>query len=315
MKNCRLSRGAHLSRLIAPGLAVILAGAMLARAQERIAASPDDASTEKFASDVQERAGAEGASRPGPAAVEGIPTRLSDMFQAAGPLRWPLLGCSFLMMAVIAERLVVLRKSRVIPRDFVLRFLENIAVGQLDRQTALQLCEENASPIAEVFAHGIRKWGKPSVEVEQAIIDGGERQVGQLRRRLRVLNAISTVAPLLGLLGTTIGMIICFNQIATSSAMGKSEALAGGIGIALINTAGGLCVAIPALIMYMYFAGRVDELVLEMDSMAQKLVNLISAEGLAMQAASASSRPPARSKPAPPAMETKEPARATVRNA
>jgi biopolymer transport protein ExbB len=210
-----------------------------------------------------------------------IPERLSEVFIAGGPLMWPIALCSVIVVAFSVERLVVLRRRRVIPRDFVKRFLDHLENGQLDRTTALALCEQNGSPIAEVFAHGVRKWGKPSVEVEQAIIDGGERQVGSLRKNLRILNTIATVAPLLGLLGTVQGMIKSFNSIAASPGMvGKSEELARGIGMALIATAGGLIVAIPALVLYMYLAGRVDAVVMEMDALAQKVVNLISAEAL-----------------------------------
>ena len=216
----------------------------------------------------------------GPAKARGIPTRLSELFIAGGPLMWPIAACSVVVVAFAFERMVVLRRRRVIPKDFVKRFLDHLSNGQLDRTTALALCEQNGSPIAEVFAHGVRKWGKPSVEVEQAIIDGGERQIAQLRKHLRVMNTIATISPLLGLLGTVWGMILCFNQIAVTmhSATDKVERLAEGIGIALIATAGGLCVAIPALILYMYLAGRVDSVVMEMDLLAQKLVNLISAE-------------------------------------
>jgi biopolymer transport protein ExbB len=163
------------------------------------------------------------------------------------------------------------------------------------------LCEENGSPIATVFAHGLRKWGKPSVEVEQAIIDGGERQVAQLRNHLRVLNAVATVSPLLGLLGTVMGMIQCFNEIAVSQAMGKADQLAGGIATALLTTAVGLFIAIPALTVYMLLAGKVDSLVMDMDLLAQDVVNLVSAEGLAQGAQAA-----AKSKVRRPAAEPKE---------
>jgi biopolymer transport protein ExbB len=225
------------------------------------------------------------AENPQQQARPSIPTRLSETFVSGGLLMWPIAGCSIVALAFAAERLVVLRRRRVIPKDFVKRFLDHLEQGNLDRDAALQLCQENGSPMAEVFAHGVRKWGKPSVEVEQAIIDGGERQVGQLRSHLRILNAVATITPLLGLLGTVFGMIMCFNQIATSSAMGKSEQLAGGIGVALITTAAGLTVAIPSLMLYMYFAGRVDALVMEMDAWAQKVVNLISAEALTAHSA------------------------------
>ncbi len=197
-------------------------------------------------------------------------------------MMWPLAACSVVVVAFAIERQVLLRRRRVIPKDFVTRFLEHLKTGQLDRAAALELCEKNGSPIAHVFAHGVRKWGKPSVEVEQAIIDGGERQIGLLRKHLRVMNTVATVSPLMGLLGTVWGMILCFNELATSTAVvGKTEELAKGIGMALVATGGGLVVAIPALILYMYLAGRVDAVVMEMDLLAQKVVHLISAEGLA----------------------------------
>lgn len=179
------------------------------------------------------------------------------------------------------ERLVQLRKRRVIPHHFVDRFLMHLRNGQLEPRQALAICRDNGSPIAEVFSHGIRKWGKPSVEIEQAIIDGGERQVSLLRKHLRVLNGVATIAPLIGLLGTVIGMIQAFNDIASTSAMGRPEQLAVGIGLALLTTAVGLSIAIPSLTLYMYLASRVDSLVMEMDRLSHTIVQLISAEALA----------------------------------
>jgi biopolymer transport protein ExbB len=193
----------------------------------------------------------------------------------------PFVIASVIAMWFSIERLVVLRRGRVLPRPFIQRFLQHLEQGQVDRESALELCEENGSPVASVFAHGIRKWGKPSVEVEQAIIDGGERQVSQLRKHLRVVNGVATVTPLIGLLGTVIGMITAFNEIANTGPLGKAQELAVGISLALLTTAAGLMIAIPSLIMYMYLAGRVDALVMEMDHLAQNVVHLISAEGLA----------------------------------
>jgi biopolymer transport protein ExbB len=195
----------------------------------------------------------------------------------------PFVGASIIAVWFSIERLVVLRWGRVIPGPFVERFLQHLRQGRLERDEALKLCDENGSPMAAIFAHGVRKWGKPSVEVEQAIIDGGERQVNQLRRHLRVLNGVATVTPLIGLLGTVIGMITSFNDIADSNAMGNAQQLAGGIGVALLTTAAGLLIAIPTLIMFMYLIGRVDSLVMEMDLLAQDVVQLISAEALVDQ--------------------------------
>lgn len=210
-----------------------------------------------------------------------VPTKsLFDMLVAGGPLMVPIAICSFLMLLVTFERLLSLRRRRVVPRLFVERFLLQLREGALDRNEALLRCEDEPSHVARVFAAAIRKWGKPAVEVEQAVLDEGERISNVLRRYLRVMNGISTVSPLLGLAGTVWGMMNAFNVIATSSAMGQAELLAGGISLALVTTAAGLLVAIPAMILYLFFVGRVDSLVMEIDGYGQEVVNLISAEAL-----------------------------------
>jgi biopolymer transport protein ExbB len=217
-----------------------------------------------------------------PSKVASIPTNPAEVAMALGIFYVvPFVIASLIAMWIAIERLVILRRGRVIPKPFVARFLDHLEQGKLNRQSALKLCEENGSAVAEVFAHGVRKWGKPSVEVEQAIIDGGERQVSKLRSHLRILNGVATISPLLGLLGTVTGMIQTFNEIARSDAMGKPEQLAVGIAIALLTTAVGLMIAIPVLVVHMFLSGRVDSLVMEMDHLSQDVVNLISAEGLA----------------------------------
>ncbi|WP_299461231.1 MotA/TolQ/ExbB proton channel family protein [uncultured Gimesia sp.] len=235
----------------------------------------------------------------------GIPSTPEDIIREMGYFLLPFVIASIISMWFTIERLVILRSGRVIPKHFVSRFMKLLQESKLNARSALKLCEENPSPIASVFAHGVRKWGKPSVEVEQAIIDGGERQLSQLRKHLRVINGVATVAPLMGLLGTVIGMIQAFNEIANSSAMGKAEELAVGIAMALLTTAFGLGIAIPSLIMYMYLAGRVDALVMEMDQNAQDLVHLISAEGLAAHAASRKTAAATASAPTPKAKPDK----------
>jgi biopolymer transport protein ExbB len=215
------------------------------------------------------------------AAANAIPTMtLWHALVAGGPLVIPIVLCSFVLLLVVFERLISLRRSRVVPKLFIERFLLQISEGAVDRHAAMELCDEDPSLMAGVFAAALRKWGKPAVEVEQAVIDEGERAANSMRRFLRVINGVSTVCPLFGLLGTVWGMIESFNEIAGSSAMGRPELLAGGIGTALMSTAAGLCVAIPAMILYLYFVGRVDALVMEIDRCGQELVHLISAEGL-----------------------------------
>ncbi len=213
--------------------------------------------------------------------AEPIPTQdLWDIVRGGGILMIPIAICSLVLVAFVFERTVSLRRGRVIPGPFVSRFLQQMREGELDRDRALALCIENGSPVAEVFAGAVRKWGRAAVEVEQAIIDAGERVTNGLRRYLRVLNGVATVSPLLGLLGTVVGMIRAFNDIATSNAMGRPELLANGISQALLTTAAGLSVAIPALICYMFFVSRVDRLIIDIDALGQELVQMISAEEL-----------------------------------
>jgi biopolymer transport protein ExbB len=209
-----------------------------------------------------------------------IETRnLVGILKDGGVTMIPLLACSLVLVALIFERAICLRRGRVIPGPFVKRFLHQLSDGELDAEAALALCEQNQSPVAKVFAGAVRKWGRPSVEVEQAILDAGERAANELRRYLRVLNGISTVSPLLGLLGTVFGIIRSFNSIASASAMGRPELLANGIAEALITTATGLTIAIPALIFYLLFSGRVDQLIMQIDALGQEVVNVIAAEG------------------------------------
>ncbi len=205
---------------------------------------------------------------------------LWDMLLSGGPLLFPIVVCSFVLLLVVFERAISLRRSRVVPRLFAERFLLQIGEGALSRAEALDRCTENGSHVANVFAAAVRRWGKPAVEVEQAVLDEGERAANEMRRFLRVINGVATVCPLMGLLGTVWGMMEAFEAIAGSSAMGRPELLAGGIGGALLSTAAGLSVAIPALILYLWFVGRVDMLVMEIDRRGQDLVHLISAEVL-----------------------------------
>jgi biopolymer transport protein ExbB len=211
-----------------------------------------------------------------------IPTgNLLATIRDGGILMVPLLGCSFLLAVFGFERLVSLRWSRVVPKLFVNRFLEQLQSGQLSRGEALDACEENGSPAAKVFAAAVRRWGKPAVEIEQAAIDACEREVNHLRRYRRVFNGIATIGPLLGLLGTVFGLIRSFNDVAGSGAMGRPDLLARGFGEALITTAMGLLVAIPAMVLHWLFTSRVDRLAMRLDETCQQVIDEISLEAAA----------------------------------
>lgn len=232
---------------------------------------------------AQAPAGAEGAAPPSANAESSgsIPTRnLLNAIRDGGPLMMAIALCSFILCVFVFERAASLRRGRVIPGPFVKRFVRQLEEGQLTKEEALELCEKNRSPVSSVFAAAARKWGRPSVEIEQAIIDAGERVTNGLRRYLRLFNGISTITPLLGLLGTVVGMIRAFNAIVVAGAMGRPELLAAGISQALLTTAAGLTVAIPALIAYLFFISRVDRLIIDIDALGQQIVESISAEGL-----------------------------------
>jgi biopolymer transport protein ExbB len=218
---------------------------------------------------------------------------LFDLIRDGGVMMIPIFACSFIMMVFVFERFISLRRGRVIPKPFVKRLLHQLREGKIDREVALDLCLENQSVVAGVFAAGVKKWGRPAVEVEQAVLDAGERAASGLRRYLRLFNGVSTIGPLLGLLGTVFGMIRLFSEISTADAMGRTELLAGGISEALLTTAAGLTVAIPALCFYVYFLGRVDRLVMELDSLGQEVVGLVSAEALQEDRKRGSRRPTA----------------------
>jgi len=256
-------------------LGSVLAAAALFMAAPRLTAQAVPLSaTETTASETAP-------SNTAPAAAEVLSSQnLFDILKDGGPMMIPLFVCSFLTLVFLFERAISLRRGRVVPRPFVKRFLHQVGEGKLDRDGALELCRENGSPIADVFASAVRKWGRPSVELEQSVIDAGERVGAGLRRYIRLFNAVATISPLMGLLGTVFGMIRMFNSISTAEAPGRTELLAAGISEALFTTAAGLMIAIPALCFYLYFLGRVESLLSDIDARGQELVGLISAESL-----------------------------------
>ncbi len=206
--------------------------------------------------------------------------RLTEVLRNGGPLMIPIALCSFILVVFVFERFISLRKGRIIPNPFSRMIVDQLTKGELTENAAIELCEKNKSPMAKVFLAGLEKWGRPSVEVEQAVLDEGERQSNHMHRYLRLINGIATVCPLLGLLGTVLGMIHAFDAIATvdSAAVDPKVMIATGISQALLTTAAGMSVAIPALIAYLFFSSRVDRHVIEIDSLGMKVVRQVCAE-------------------------------------
>lgn len=232
------------------------------------------------------------AATPSPAPAESlIPTgNLLAVIRDGGILMVPLIGCSFVLAVFAIERVVSLRTGRVVPRLFVTRFIEQLQARELARGAALDACDENGSPAARVFAAAVRRWGKPAVEIEQAAIDACERELNHLRRYRRVFNGVATIGPLLGLLGTVFGLIRAFNDVAGAGAMGRPDLLARGFGEALITTAMGLLVAIPAMVLHWVFTSRVDRLAMRLDETCQQVIDEISQESLSEPRPAAAAR-------------------------
>ncbi len=191
-----------------------------------------------------------------------------DFLIKGGPLMIPIGLCSLIALAVFVERLVSLRRGRIIPSDFLPGLKALLRNGDEDRAKALKSCRDNGSPIANIVAAGIKRLDEPVERMEKNIDEAGQREVMGLRRNLRVLSVIAAVAPLLGLLGTIFGMIEAFQTVATSGeALGKTELLAKGIYEAMITTAAGLSLAIPVLVFYHVVSAQIDRIVTEMDRM------------------------------------------------
>jgi biopolymer transport protein ExbB len=203
------------------------------------------------------------------------------LIKGANFMIWPLALCSVVAFGYALERLFALRRERVIPREFVTRFLERLGSGKLDRERAAELCRANESAVARVFGHVVRHWGQPAALIRQAIGYDAAGELVDLKRNIRVLNGTATLAPLLGLLGTVFGMIEAFDALGgrTAAGMAKSEALAHGISLALMTTALGLFIASISVAAYYFLLNRVDVLVRELDDQASRVIDLVAGEG------------------------------------
>jgi biopolymer transport protein ExbB len=198
----------------------------------------------------------------------------------ANPMLWPLAACSIFTLGLVLERLLALRRKRVVPAEFVDRFLERLATGKLDRDRALELCRANESPAARIFAIAVKSWGQSGATIRQTLGFDAAGELVELKRNLRLLNGMATLGPLLGLLGTVVGIIMSFEALGGRIGPSRGEILAQGISLALVATAFGLVIAIVAVVAYYGLMNRVDVLTRELDDRARQVIELVSAEAL-----------------------------------
>lgn len=198
-----------------------------------------------------------------------------DLLKAGGWLMVPILLCSVAALAIVLERSWALRRQRIMPDGLVTQIL------QLQRHHALDAAQiaaiRDGSALGRMLAAGLLNRFHAREVMKEAIQDTGRHVVSGMERYLSTLGTIAAVTPLLGLLGTVIGMIEVFSVI-MEAGVGDPGVLAGGISQALITTAAGLSVAIPSLMFHRYFLSRVDKLVIGMEEQALRLIEVMQGE-------------------------------------
>jgi len=188
---------------------------------------------------------------------------------------WPLLACSAIAIAIIGERFWSLQSKRTSPPELITTIWQWLKSQQVNDVRINTLQQD--SPLGQILAAGLINRNSSRDITKESIEDVGRHVTLSLERNLNTLGTIAAITPLLGLLGTVIGMIKVFAVI-TTEGVGNPETLAGGISEALITTAMGLVVAIPSVIFYRYFRGKINILVVDMEEKAMKLIEILHGE-------------------------------------
>ncbi len=195
-----------------------------------------------------------------------------EIVSAGGLLMLPIIICSIIAMAIVVERFIKLREEKVLPTNLVADVWRMASTKQLTDEKVREI--QQGSPLGRILAAGLLSRANDRDSMKASIEEVGGHVAHELERYLNALGTIAAITPLLGLLGTVVGMIKVFTNIMTVG-VGNPAQLAGGISQALITTAGGLMVAIPALMFYRYFRGKVDGLVVDMEKESLKLVDVL----------------------------------------
>jgi len=199
-----------------------------------------------------------------------------EIIKSGGWLIWPIFACSVVAAGIIIERFLALRAGHVAPTNLIEQIRDLIERRELDQSKIGTIAQ--SSQLGRVLAAGLVNAGRHRLVMKESIEEEGRHVAHGLARNLTTLGTIATITPLLGLLGTVIGMIKVFSAI-TAFGVGDPQALAGGISEALITTAAGLAVGIITLMFYRYFRGRISGLTVRMEQDALRLVNLVHGDG------------------------------------
>ncbi len=198
-----------------------------------------------------------------------------ELVKAGGWVMWPIIACSVAALAIIGERLWSLQKKYISPPNLITQIKQWLERKQLD-QARIKLIQES-SPLGRILAAGLINRDHDRAIIKESIEDAGRHVVPELDRYLNSLGTIAAVSPFLGLLGTVLGMIEMFAGISTHG-IGDPAVVAGGIAQALITTAAGLGVAIPSVMFFRFFRAHVNELLVDMEQQAIRLVGILHGE-------------------------------------
>lgn len=192
-----------------------------------------------------------------------------ELFAQGGLMMYPLAVCSVLALAIALERGFALRRNKII-RPEIVSVIENIQ-GPEDIGLALSVCKQYQGPFSSIMRAGLDNRELPVDEIRESILDQGRQEMGSLQKGLVVLETVASVSPLLGLLGTVLGMIRVFQDV-SEVGVGQGNLLAGGIAEAIFTTAAGLFIAIPALVCFNLYNSRSETLILEIEKYANTLL-------------------------------------------
>lgn len=197
-----------------------------------------------------------------------------DIIRAAGWPIWPLLAASIIAVALIIERAITLRRGKIVPAGLVENVIADFRRGGVTDEMLARLAAD--SPLGRVLAAGLRNVKSSRDVMKESIEEAGRAVTHDLERFLTSLGTIATVAPLMGLFGTIVGMIEIFGSQTPNSA--NPQQLAHGISIALYNAGFGILIAIPAMIFYRHYRALVDSIVVDMEQEAVRLVEVVHGE-------------------------------------
>lgn len=193
--------------------------------------------------------------------------------QSGGLVMIPLLLCSVIVMTIIIERSIVLRKKKILVPE-IISVIETIKKPE-DVHLAISICNKNKGAFANIIQLSLENKDLPKVEMKELITDQGRQEVRTLQKGLVIMETIAGIAPLLGLLGTVIGMIKVFTVI-SKQGLGQTQALSGGISEALITTVIGLIIGIPSLVVYNYFTDKAENLIMDIEKYTSQLLRKLT---------------------------------------